>query len=139
MEIAMPAAPRAVIGDPLAQPVPLHPSDLGLRIQDQARKPVTVALVIGGLVAGQPRTTRTMAMLDMDRPAGRSTVANQAPAIGAGPGQRRIVVPAAGDLPDRELGSGKQQLRAGVPGNPVNHPVAGVRSGYIRDNIRSVR
>lgn len=115
LEIAMPAAPRAIIGDPLAQPVPLYRSGRGLRVQDQARKLIPAPLVIGGLVLDQPCTTRTMAMLDMDRPTGRSTVANRAPAIRADPGQRRIVVSAAGDLPDCELGSGKQQLRAGAP------------------------
>ena len=118
----MPAAPRAIIGDPLAQPVPLHRADCRLGVQDQARKLVTASTVISGLVPGQPGTPRSVAVLDVGRSAAGRTVGNLAPAVRARPSQRRVVVPAAGDLPDRVLGGGEQQLGAGLPGDPVDHP-----------------
>jgi hypothetical protein len=66
----------------------LHRAHCGLGVQDRTGKLVAAALVIGGLVPDQARTTWTMTMLDVDRPTGRSTVGNVTPAIRTHPGQR---------------------------------------------------
>ena len=76
MEVTVPAAPRAVIGDPLRQPVPLHLPGRGLRMYDQPRQPLAALLLFGGLVGSQraqpgawPCSTWTV------RPAGARSVA----------------------------------------------------------------
>ena len=51
VEVPVPAASRAVVGDALAQPVPLQLADGGLRVQDQAGELLAAPLVLGGLVA----------------------------------------------------------------------------------------
>ena len=53
VEVPVLAASRAVVGDALAQPVPLQRPDSGLRVQDQAGELLVAPLVLGGLVAGQ--------------------------------------------------------------------------------------
>jgi hypothetical protein len=49
--------------------VPLDQAGCGLGVQDQAGDLLAAPLVLGGLVPGQPGTTRDVAVLDMDRPA----------------------------------------------------------------------
>jgi hypothetical protein len=69
VEVAVPAAPRAVILNPLRQPVPLHRPGRVVRARDHPRDPVPAGLVVGGLVGGQPRAAGGVAVLDMDRAA----------------------------------------------------------------------
>ena len=90
VEVAVPAAPRAVIGDPPGQPVPLHRADRVLGMHDLAGQSVPPGGVVGGLVAGQPGTARRVAVLDMDRPAVRGPVGDLPPAARARPGQRHV-------------------------------------------------
>jgi hypothetical protein len=97
-------------------------ADRRFRIQDQAGELVMAALVISRLVLGQAGAARTVAMLDVDRPATGGTVGNLTSAIWARPRQRRVVVPVAGQLSSRVLRGGEQQLGAGLPGDPVDHP-----------------
>lgn len=122
VEVPPPAAARAVAGDALAQPVPLHRAHRGFRVQDQARELLTASLVIGGLIPGQAGTARDVTMLDVAGPAARRAVSDLPPALRASPGQRRIAALAAGELPGRVLSGGEQQLRAGFAGDPVDHP-----------------
>ena len=113
VEVTAPAAPRAVIGDPPGEPVPLHRAARVLRMYDLAGQPVPPPGVVGGLVAGQPGTTRRMAVLDMDWPAVGGPVGDLPPAAWARPGQRRVVAAlAAGEFVDRVLGDAEQRPRS---------------------------
>jgi hypothetical protein len=114
VEVPVPAAARAVVGDPLAQPVPLHRPDGGFGIQNQAGDLRAAPLVLSSLVPCQPNAARAVAVLDMNRPPGRGAVGNRLPASSARPGQRRMAALTAGELPDCFLGGGEQQLGAGV-------------------------
>jgi hypothetical protein len=76
---------------------------------------LAASLVVGGLVPRQPGTAWGAAVLDVNWPVGRCAVGDLLPASRAGPGQRRVPVLAAGELPERVLGGGEQQLRAGSP------------------------
>ena len=111
VEVPAPAAARAVIFDPLAQPVPLQRAGRRFGVQDQAGQLLAAPVVLGGLVAGQPDAVRPVAVLDMDRASGRSAVGDLLPASRACPGQRRVAALAAGELPDCVLGGGEQRLR----------------------------
>ncbi len=113
MEVPVPAAALAVILDPLAQPVPLHRADRGFGVQDQARDLLAAAFVIGGLVAGQPGAARAVAVLDVDGTAAGGPVGDPLAALRARPGQRRVAALAAGQLFNRVLSGGEQQVRAG--------------------------
>jgi hypothetical protein len=66
VEVPAPAAARAVIFDPLAQPVPLQLAYRGFGVQDQPGDLFPAAFVVGGLVAGQPGAARGVAMFDVD-------------------------------------------------------------------------
>ena len=113
VEVPVPAAARAIVGDALAQPVSLQQADRGFGVQDQAQELVAASFVIGGLVADKASTARAVAVLDVGRPSAWGTVGDVLPALRACPGQRRPVAPAAGEVCDRALGSREQQLRAG--------------------------
>jgi hypothetical protein len=52
VDVPAPAAPRAVIGSPLSQPVPLYRADRILGMRDLAGQPTSPGSVVGGLVAG---------------------------------------------------------------------------------------
>ena len=68
VEVAMPAAARAVIGDRPGQPVPLDGAGRVIGVQDQPGQPVPAQGVVGGLVAGQPGAARRVAELAVDGP-----------------------------------------------------------------------
>jgi len=86
VEVPVPAAARAVIGDALAQPVPLHRPGCRFGVQDQAGDLLVAPGILGGLVAGQPGAARGVAVLDVDGSAGRGAVGDPLPACTAGPG-----------------------------------------------------
>jgi hypothetical protein len=121
VEVPAPAAARAVVGDPLPQPVPLHRADRGFGVKDQAGDLLAAPLVLGGLVPGQPGTARDVAVLDMNRPAIRGPIGDQRPTPRADPGQRRSAPLPAGNLLNDVLGGREQQFGAGVAADPVEH------------------
>src|SRR5260370_26503650 len=110
--VPVPAAARAVIGDPLTQPVPLHRTGGGFGVQDQAGKLLAAPLLLGGLVAGQPDAAPRVAVLDVNAPPGRGAVGDLPPAASTCPRQRREEAPAPARPPRRSSGGGEKTLRA---------------------------
>ena len=101
--------------------MPLHRADRGFGVQNQAGDLLTAAFVVGGLVAGQPAAARAVAVLDVDGTADGGSVGDPLAALRACPGQRRVTALAAGELFNRVLSGGEQQVRTGLAGNPVDH------------------
>lgn len=56
--VPVPAAARAIIANPLAQPMPLRRADCRFRVQDQAGDLLAAPVVLSGLVTGQPSAAR---------------------------------------------------------------------------------
>ncbi len=120
IEVAVPAAARAVIGDPPGQPVPLQAPDRVFGVQDQPGQPVPPQGLVGVLVAGQPGAARRVADLGVDGPPAGGQVGDLLPAAGAGPGQRRVAAGvAAGQGAGRALGGAEQRPRPGAGADPV--------------------
>jgi hypothetical protein len=63
-----------VIGDPLAEPVPLHRPGGASGVRDQPGHLLAAPLVLGGLVTAEPGTARRVADLEVDGPAGGGAV-----------------------------------------------------------------
>jgi hypothetical protein len=82
VEVPAPAAARAVILDPLAQPVPLHRADRGFGVQDQAGDLLAAPGVLDGLVAGQPGAAPGVAVSDGDGTAAGGPVGDLLHAVG---------------------------------------------------------
>jgi len=129
VEVAVPAATRAIIGDRPGQPVPLHGAGRVFGVQDQPGQPFPAQDVVVGLVAGQPGAARRVAELGVDGPSAGGQVGDLLPAAGAGPGQRRKAADvAAGQVTGRALRSAEQRSRPGAGADPV---LLADHAGYV--------
>ena len=125
VEVAVPPASRAVVLDPLSQPVPLHCARRVFRMHDQSRQPLLAFVFLGALIGGQPGAAGRVAVFDMDGPPGWCPVGDLLSAVGAVPVERREVARARGQPVKGVLGRAEQQSRPGLgvfPAGRADHP-----------------